>query len=406
MLSYYKQRRKKLLSQIAENSVVILATNPQQTRSGDTFYPFRPNSNFYYFTSLTEPNALMILSHKEYVIFMQAKDKKAEMWDGERLGLTLGAKTLGAKTKNIKNISEELPKILSNYQKVYFDVANVNAQLLDILTTKEYASLSDKITPLRLIKDDLELANIRKACEISTQAHILAMQQTKNLIAEYEVQSIFEKHFRFHNVEHAYSPIVACGNNANTLHYIDNNQQLNNNDLMLIDAGCEYNYYASDITRTFSISGIFSKEQSEIYNLVLTAQQQAIKAVKIGRTLKQIDKVARDIIANGLIALGIIQTAKQVKRFFPHSIGHFLGLDVHDKGDKKIKLRENMVITIEPGIYLPNNAKISPKYQGIGIRIEDDVLITKTGAKVLTKDCPKTISEIESVIKNEYTTSN
>jgi Xaa-Pro aminopeptidase len=140
--------------------------------------------------------------------------------------------------------------------------------------------------------------------------------------------------------------------------------------------------------------------------LVLTAQQQAIKAVKIGRTLKQIDKVARDIIANGLIALGIIQTAKQVKRFFPHSIGHFLGLDVHDKGDKKIKLRENMVITIEPGIYLPNNAKISPKYQGIGIRIEDDVLITKTGAKVLTKDCPKTISEIESVIKNEYTTSN
>jgi Xaa-Pro aminopeptidase len=397
----YINRRKKLLQNMDKNSIAIIATNPEQKRNGDANYPFRAGSDFYYFTGFCEPNSVMILSHKEYIVFLQEKDKTAEMWNGVRLGVQSGKKELGAKTKNISKIKQQLPKIVAKYNKIYFDFNNIQTDLLEIITNKKYASLKDKVSELRVIKDDAEIFTIKKACSISDEMHQKAMQDIKNMDYEYQVQSVFDGGFSFNNATHAYTPIVAGGKNGLVLHYTENNQKLGKNDLILIDAGCEVDNYASDITRTFPISGKFSAAQKEIYNIVLRAQIEAIKSVKSGVGLREPHKIASQIIESGLKKLGIL-TSQKVKEFFPHGTSHFMGLDVHDSGEYKIdgkyrNLQTGMVITVEPGIYISKSDKIDKKYWDIAIRIEDDVLVLDDGCEVLT-NAPKEIPEIEKIM--------
>jgi Xaa-Pro aminopeptidase len=401
MSNIFQKRRSNVLQHIEQNSCVVIATNPEQQRNADVHYPFRPHSDFYYFTGFCEPNSVMILSHNEYIVFMQEKNKTAEMWNGARLGLTQGKKELGATTKNIHKIKELLPKIIKKYDKVYFDFNNINSNLLEIVTAKKYASVQEKTSELRLIKDEVEIQTIMQACKISDTAHIQAMQEIKHMEFEYQVQSIFDGNFSYHNTTHAYPPIVASGQNGLILHYTENNQQLNRNDLILIDAGCEVGYYASDITRTFPINGKFSPAQQEIYEIVLRAQLAAIQSIKAGVSVRKPHNIAKKIITQGLQQLGILTTQK-VKDFFPHGTSHFLGLDVHDSGAYKMNntyrnLEAGMVITVEPGIYINKSDKIDEKYWNIAIRIEDDVLVQKDGCKVLTH-APKTIEDIEQIM--------
>lgn len=401
-----KNRRINLLKNLDENAVVIIATNPEQQRNSDVNYPFRADSNFYYFTGFCEQNSLMVLSKKEFIIFLQPNDEHAEMWNGRRVGLKNGKIQLNAKTKDINKIKNTLGKILKKYARVYFDFANIDTNLLDILTVNKYASLKENIAKLRVIKDEFEINLIQQACKISDKAHIKAMRQIKNMEFEYQVQSIFDGFFTFNNASHAYPPIVAAGENSLILHYQENNQRLDKNDLILIDSGCEYQNYASDITRTFPINGKFSNSQKEIYTIVLKAQIEAIKFAKMGESIKKPHKIATEIIKLGLEKLGILpqnSTKEQLQEFFPHGTSHFMGLDVHDIGEYKVKneditLEKGMVITIEPAIYIAKNVKIADKYWNIGIRIEDDILITNDKPIVLTK-APKSINEIENTMQ-------
>lgn len=401
MSNIFKNRRTKLLQNIEKNACIVLATNPEQMRNNDVNYPFRAHSDFYYFTGFNEAKSLMILSHKQYIVFLQEKDQVAEMWNGERLGLKKGREILHAQTKNIAKITEQLPKIIAKYDKVYFDFNNIECNVLAIITSKKYASLQNITSELRVIKDEVELQTIQNACKISDEAHALAMQKIKTMEYEYQVQSIFDGYFTYHNTTHAYPPIVAGGKNGLILHYTENDKKLITGDVMLIDAGCEVDNYASDITRSFPISGKFSKPQQEIYEIVLNAQLQAIASIKEGVSLREPHNIASKIIEQGLKKLGVL-TSQKIKDFFPHGTSHFMGLDVHDSGEYKIDnnyrpLQNGMVITVEPGIYIPKSDKIDKKYWNIAIRIEDDILVEKNGCKVLT-NAPKTIEEIEKIM--------
>ena len=398
----FQQRRKRLMQALPKNAMVMLTSGVEKNRNKDVNYPFRVNSDFYYLTGFDEQNCAILLTNKKYIIFVRAKNKKAEMWHGKRLGLKQAREKLGADaSKNINSIKKELPKLIQKY-KLYTDLGNLNDEIKDIISTIKCIDIIKIIAEMRVIKDESEIKNIQQSCKISDAAHKKVMKSIKNMQYEYQVQSIFDGYFSYHNCQNAYPSIVASGNNANTLHYTKNNAQLKQGDLILIDAGCEYNYYASDITRTFPINGKFSLAQKQIYNIVLKAQIAAIAVVKSGVSIKQPHIVATKIIKQGLIDLDIMQTTDDIKQFFPHGTSHFMGLDVHDSGKYKInnqdrELVENMVITIEPGIYLGFDDKIAKKYQGIGIRIEDDILVGKSNSIVLT-NAPKTIQEIENIM--------
>jgi Xaa-Pro aminopeptidase len=267
-------------------------------------------------------------------------------------------------------------------------------------------SLGEYLHEMRLIKDENEIALMQKAADISTQAHQLAMQQSKAGIFEYEIASIFDANFRKNNAEHAYTPIVAGGKNACILHYIKNDQILNEGDLLLIDAGCEVDGYAADITRTFPVNGRFSQAQRQIYQIVLDAQLAAIECIKPGEIVTKPHQITTKIIRQGLIELGILQTDGDLSQFYMHGTGHWLGLDVHDvgrykQGEQHRQYQIGMVTTVEPGIYIRKNDKINPIYWDIGVRIEDDVLVTEGGNHVLTKNLAKTINEIELLMREK-----
>lgn len=403
-MNIFKKRREKLLQKLPKNSAVILSTNPVQKRNHDVDFTFRPDSNFYYLTGFQEPNAVIVLSSEQYIMFLRDKDKKCEIWNGKRLGVKQAKPQLNLdKAFDINDINNKLLNLLKDYDKIFFDFANLTTNLVDIITKKPYSSLQEHLADLRVIKDEIEIDNIKNAIQISKEAHILAMKNVKNYQFEYHLASDFAKTFAFNNVQDAYPPIVASGGNATTLHYIENNSKLKNSDLVLIDAGCEYNYYASDITRTFPVNGKFSKPQSQIYQLVLDAQTQAIASIKVGDKIDAPNKIAKQVIKEGLLKLGILQKNHKVEKYFMHSTSHYLGLDVHDAGAYKVnsKLRRfeaGMVVTIEPGIYITDDDKIAKKYHNIGIRIEDNILVTKNGAEVLSANIPKQIKEIEKIM--------
>ena len=402
----HQNRREKLLRQLDEGALVILSTNPQQLRNGDVYYPFRPHSDFWYLTNFTEPETVAIFSKKTYTIFLRDKDPSKEIWDGERLGVQNARAVLKAdQAYSISQLKTILPQLIDKATKLYYDPKSgaLDDDIKQILAKSRYQSLRAYVSEMRLIKDAKEIALMQKAVDISVNAHQLAMRQTRAGLFEFEIASIFAGHFKKNNGEYAYSPIVANGKNACVLHYIKNNQTLNDGDLLLIDAGCEIEGYAADITRTFPVNGKFSKAQAQIYQIVLDAQMAAIDAIKPNQSVAKPHQIATKIIKQGLIKLGILPSAGKLSQFYMHGTTHWLGMDVHDVGEYKQngqnrQFKPGMVTTVEPGIYIPKDDKINPIYWNIGIRIEDDVVITETGNTVLSKSLVKTIDEIENLM--------
>jgi len=409
----YALRREKLLKKLSCNSVGVVFSGEHKIRSNDTEYPFRQNSNFYYLCGFKEDkSALMFVKNKKIsktILFVAKKDKKLELWNGKRVGVKKAKKRfLVDEVFCIDDLQKHLKNYLDLADKLYFDF-NLDYSKVKIL--KRYAknlsthkNIAPIIQKMRLIKSSSEIELIKKAIDITKEAHHSVMNMDKSGKNEYELVSEFEYIFKKNGAySDAYTSIVACGNAANTLHYIQNDQPLKDGELILIDAGCEYDYYASDITRTISVSGRLNEPQKELYELVLNTQLEVIKMIKPHAMRSDLQRRAVELLTTGMVKLGILKGSvkklikkEKYKKYYPHGIGHWMGLDVHDecpykhKKGKEIKLQEGMVLTIEPGIYIDkNDKKVPKKYRGIGIRIEDDILITKDSYENLSKDIIK-----------------
>jgi Xaa-Pro aminopeptidase len=357
-------------------------------------------------TGFDEPEAVAVISRSHYAMFLRDKDPAREIWDGERLGLENASAALKLnKAFDIKTINNQLSQLINSNSVVYFDAkpCDSDTKITNLLAKYTIKSLKEPLHEMRLIKDESEIKTMQKAADISTIAHQHAMQYVTPGMLECELQSVFDAQFVKNKSEHAYTPIVAGGKNACILHYIKNNQVLIDGDLVLIDAGCEFDNYASDITRVFPVNGRFSDPQKSIYQIVLDAQLAAIECIKPGVSVHEPHKIACAIIQQGLESLGLLAPGEPLSKFYMHGTGHWLGMDVHDVGtyqhNKQHRLFEKgMVITVEPGIYIRKDDKINPIYNDIGIRIEDDVLVTETGHNVLTGNLIKTINDIEALM--------
>ena len=425
----YKNRRNSLKESLPENSVLLIPGADMQYRNADSAYAFRQDSNFYYFSGFCEPTSLIaIVNNKDgisTIIFVPPKDKLREIWDGYRAG-PIGAVDdfLFDKAYDNTQIDTVMPDILNGSNQVLYAIgkkSGFDQKVIDWTTqagSKDRHSKSINIIDAssllgnaRLIKDDHEISLMRKACDISAEAHIEAMKSVKSIDSEQHIESLYCNEFskrggRFQ----AYTPIVAGGENASTLHYVENNQNLKKSDLLLVDAGCEYEMYASDITRTFPVSGKFSDEQLKIYEIVLEAMNAAIDQVKPGNDIMQPQEISERVITEGLIRIGLLEGDPEelhksgaFKEFYMHKIGHWLGLDVHDagdymEGDEYMKFKPGMITTIEPGIYISSSMDVDDKWKGIGVRIEDDILVTKNGNENLTSKVPSDPKEIESLM--------
>ena len=425
----YKNRRNNLEKSLPENSVLLIPGADMQYRNADSAYAFRQDSSFYYFSGFSEPASLIaIVNNKEgisSIVFVQPKDKLKEIWDGYRAG-PIGAvdEFLFDKAYDNTQIDTMMPDILSGSSQVLYAIGKKSGFDQKVIDWSTNASSKDRhsksiniidasslIGNARLIKDEHEINLIRKACNISAEAHIEAMKNVKDVSSEQDIEGLYINEFskrggRFQ----AYTPIVAGGENACTLHYVENNQKLKKSDLLLVDAGCEYEMYASDITRTFPINGKFSEEQLKIYEIVLEAMNAAIDSVKPGNDIMKPQEISEKVITKGLVSLGLLDGDPDelhkkgaFKDFYMHKIGHWLGLDVHDAGDymegeNYMKFKPGMITTIEPGIYISSSLDVDDKWKGIGIRIEDDILVTKNGNENLTKKVPSDPAEIESLM--------
>ncbi|HDK37828.1 MAG TPA: Xaa-Pro aminopeptidase [Thiolapillus brandeum] len=428
----FRRRRRQLMRMMGKDSIAILPTAAIRVRNSDVHYPYRPDSDFYYLTGFAEPEAVAVLipgrKQGEYILFCREKDEEKERWDGIIAGQEGAVEKYGADDSfPITDLNDILPRMLEQCERVYYAMGcdpNLDQSMSGwisqirgkarsgIQTPQEFIALDHYLHDMRLYKSRSEIAAMRKAAKISSAAHKRLMTECRPGMREYELEASFlHECSRRGARQQAYSPIVGGGNNATVLHYVDNADKLANGDLVLIDAGCEQDYYASDITRTFPVNGKFSPAQAQLYQLVLDAQLAAIKQVKPGNPYNAPHKAAVRTLSRGLIKLGLLkgQLAKLIreekyKRFFMHGTGHWLGMDVHDVGDYKIdghwrQLEPGMVLTIEPGLYVPLGSKgVAKKWQGIGIRIEDDILVTKDGCEVLSSDAPKTIAEIEEIM--------
>ena len=407
----HQKRRQELLSKLSGNAVVIVSSNSEQKRNSDVNYPFRPDSSFWYLTGFTEPDAIAVFSKKNYSIFLRPKDKTKEIWNGKRLGVKSAPKVLLADNAySIDDFLKTIHKFFDKNNIVYFDdfsTNKLNENITSILANVT-KSLNPVISEMRLIKDSTEIQNMQTAANLAAKAHMTAMTKASPGLYEYHVAAEIDAEFRTGNSEHAYPAIVASGKNSCILHYTENNKILNDGDLLLIDAGCESLGYASDITRTFPINGRFSKAQKQIYQIVLSAQKSAIASIKPGEKVNTPHEIACDIISRELTKLGIMKELNNLSEFYMHKTGHWLGLDVHDVGEYEIDndfrdFEEGMVTTVEPGIYIRKNDKIDPKYWNIGIRIEDDVLVTKDGNHVLSKSAVKEVKDIEYLMSQNIT---
>lgn len=431
----YKERRQNIFAQM-ENGIALVPSASMQVRSNDTEFPFRQESNFYYLTGFDEPDALLLLCKKEKesktVLFLRERDPEMEMWVGARLGVEPACKTLDVdEAYDIKHLEAELPKLLEGTTHLYLDtfkdneyihsVKKVSEELSHIrtvdLSPRNYIHLNTLVEKMRLYKEPYEIDQIKKALSITTQAHHAAMAMAKPGMKEYEIQAIIEYVFKKNGSEHdAYGSIVAGGNNANTLHYVENRKMLEDGDLMLIDAGCEWNYYASDITRTTPVNGKFSKPQQALYEGILDVQDKIIKSVKPGVSKQQLQEKSELFLAQVMLDLGIVKGSldsviemKTHKKYYPHGIGHWMGLDVHDtcpykdEDGKEVLFKEGVVLTVEPAIYLPqDDLEIPEEFRGIGIRTEDNILVTSKGFENLSSDIAKTVKEVEAMCARDY----
>lgn len=425
-LQEFKSRRERLAKEIAVDAVVIMPAAAEKQRNNDVEYPYRQESNFYYLTGFVEPQSVAVILIKngdvKLHLFCLPKDSHAEMWNGKRVGVLGAKRRYGADfAYPIDKLSEKLPKIIDQLptkQKHIFytltgDRYSPNKQfddqlleLLDISNTT-ITSPAAILHELRLFKSKEEIAMIRQAAEISANAHRKAMHFCQVRMSENQLEAVITNEFISSGADYAYPSIVAAGDNACVLHYTENSSKIKSKELLLIDAGAEYKSYAADITRTFPASGKFSDEQLLLYKIVLAAQKSAIKQIRPGVTFEKYHQAATRVITKGLVKLGIVQNTKQgkkeVKKIFPHRTGHWLGIDVHDVGEYKQqnkwrKLQPGMVVTVEPGIYIPKNMRsVAARWRGIGIRIEDNVLVTKHGNEILTAMLPSEPDGIEKL---------
>ena len=400
----HQKRRQELLSRIEDNALVIVCTNSELQRNADVTFPFRPDSSFWYLTGFMEPDAIAVFSKNNYSIFLRPKDKTKEIWNGKRLGVDAAPEALLANNAySIEEFSEQLETLIDDESVLYYDNNSTNILAQDIASADNIKTLLPHLSEMRLLKDEIEIKNMQTSADLAAAAHTQAMTKVKPGMFEYEIAALFDAEFKRNNSTHAYTPIVAGGANACVLHYIENNEALEDGDLLLIDAGCETVGYASDITRTFPINGRFSEAQKQIYSIVLDAQKAAIDCLKPGDPVNHAHETACETITKGLTELGIISEDLPLNEFYMHNTGHWLGLDVHDCGQYKLndehrQFEPGMVMTVEPGIYIRKNDKIDPKYWNIGIRIEDDVLITESGNTVLTHSLVKEIDDIEHLM--------
>ena len=430
MKNLYLGRREQLGLELPKNSAVVIAGASTQYRNADSSHAFRQDSNFWYLTGFNEAESTLVLlvdgsKNIQSIAFVPEKDELKEIWDGYRAGPD-GAVNDHGFDLAFKNtdINQKLPELIAGCDQVLYPVGKNRCLDTDVIewikaakskdrhsSAIDIADVSSKVGNQRLIKDGDEITILKKACQISAEAHVEAMKFVKPGMTEQEMEAFYLYEFskrggRFS----AYTPIVAGGEHACVLHYVENSQPLKDGELLLVDAGCEYELYASDITRTFPINGKFTDPQLAIYEVVMEAQLKSIEAITADHNVMDAQIISEKIITQGLIDLGILKGGLDdlhaqgaYKKFYMHKIGHWLGIDVHDAGDymengEFMKFKPGMVTTVEPGIYIPSSADVEDKWKGIGIRIEDDILVTNDGNENLTSFVPSDPKEIEALM--------
>ena len=430
MKNRYAERRNKLGSMLPKNSAVVIAGASTQYRNADSSHAFRQDSNFWYLSGFNEAESTLVLlvnekNNVQSIAFVPEKDELKEIWDGYRAGPEGAMKDHGFDLAfNNTEIDHRLPDLLAGHNQVFYPVGKSKTLDADIIewiksakskdrhsSAIDIADASSKVGNQRLIKDEDEIKIMKKACQISAEAHVEAMKFVKPGMTEQEMEAFYQYEFskrggRFS----AYTPIVAGGENACVLHYVENSKPLKDGELLLVDAGCEFELYASDITRTYPINGKFTAPQLAIYEVVLEAQLKSIEAISTNNNVMDAQIISEKVITQGLIDLGILQgsmeelhAAGAFKDFYMHKIGHWLGIDVHDAGDYMedgdyMNFKPGMVTTVEPGIYISSSAEVEDKWKGIGIRIEDDILVTAEGNENLTAFVPSDPKEIEALM--------
>lgn len=428
----HARRRQALMAQMTPGSIALLPAAPATLRNRDVEHDYRQDSDFQYLSGFPEPEALIALipgrPEGEYVLFCRPRDPERELWDGRRAGTEGAVRDFAAdEAHSIEAIDSILPGLLDGCARLYYPIgvrAEFDRQVLGWLEAVrararqgavapgEFVALDRLLHAMRLLKSEEEIALMQAAADISARAHVRAMQHCRPGLFEFQVEAELEHEFRKSGARlAAYGSIVAGGGNACILHYRENDAPLVDGELLLIDAGCELDCYASDITRTFPVNGRFSAEQKAIYQLVLDSQLAAIEVMQPGEPYNRAHEVSVRVITEGLVKLGILQgevdeliAQDAFRAFYMHGAGHWLGMDVHDVGDYKIDgqwrpLEPGMTITIEPGIYIaPDCETVEERWRGIGVRIEDDVLITADGNRILTAGVPKTVAEIETLM--------
>ncbi|BCD85878.1 Xaa-Pro aminopeptidase [Pseudomonas solani] len=430
--SEFARRRKALMAQMVPNSIAILPAAPVHIRNRDVEHVYRQDSDFQYLSGFPEPEAVLVLipgrEHGEYVLFCRERDPERELWDGLRAGQDGAIGEYGADDAfPIGDIDDILPGLIEGRERVYYSIGTnpeFDQHLMEwvnVIRSKarqgaqppnEFVALDHLLHDMRLYKSAAEVKVMREAGEVSARAHVRAMQAARAGLYEYSLEAELEYEFRKGGAKMpAYGSIVAAGRNACILHYRENDAQLKDGDLVLIDAACELDCYASDITRTFPVSGRFSPEQKAIYELVLASQEAAFLEIAPGKHWNEAHEATVRVITAGLVELGLLQgdvaeliASEAYKPFYMHRAGHWLGMDVHDVGEYKVGgewrvLEPGMAMTVEPGIYIAvDNQNVAKKWRGIGVRIEDDVVVTKKGCEILTDGVPKTVAEIEALM--------
>ncbi|MEK5758459.1 Xaa-Pro aminopeptidase [Acinetobacter variabilis] len=430
----FQERRDILAGEMGLRSIAIIATSPVALRNRDADYKYRADSSFFYLTGFAEPEAVAVIETFDteeegytYSLFCRERDREMEIWNGYRAGVDGAVDDYEAdEAYAIDLLDEEILTKLQNKDKLFYRIGH-NAEF-DVRVAKWVATASGEsrrgtsapaqimqldriVDEMRLHKDENEIELMQLASDISAEAHTLAMQKVRPGMMEYALEAELNYVFGKNGCVPSYNSIVGGGENACILHYVENDKELKDGDLVLIDAACEYQFYASDITRTFPVNGKFSVEQKALYNIVLDAQIAAINAVQIGNSYKEPHNVAVRILVQGLLDLGIMQgdleeiiQTESFRQFYMHGTGHWLGMDVHDVGTYKANgewraYEEGMVVTVEPGLYIaPDDETVDAKWRGIGIRIEDDVVATKNGPLVLTAKVVKTVEDIEALM--------
>jgi Xaa-Pro aminopeptidase len=428
----FARRRKNLMALMEPNSIAIIPSALEQMRSRDTEHPFRQDSDFYYLSGFTEPEAVIVLTpgrrHGQFMMFCRERDPGMELWHGFRAGPEGACEKFAADDAfPIGDIDDILPGLIEGRDRVYYSMGRstqFDRQIMDWVNSirskessgavppGEFTDLNHMVHDLRLVKSAAEQRLLRRAGEITARGHSRAMRFCRPGQNEYQLEAELTHEFASSGARHlAYPSIVGSGANACTLHYLENNCVMRDGDLVLIDAGCELEYYASDVSRTFPVNGRFSREQRALYEVVLQAQLAAIAQIKPGNNWNQPHDASVRVITEGLLELGLLRgkVDKLIEReayreFYMHRVGHWLGLDVHDVGDYRVagewrQLEAGMVMTVEPGIYVsPQNSNVARKWRGIGIRVEDDVLVSPEGCEILSAAVPKTVEDIEALM--------